>query len=434
MNEAIFWGIIDILTTMLSCTLYFWFIGKIAGGKKNIISVALAYAAFFILVTALRYVAIAPLFKYLFVLGVCDLFILLGYRISIKNLLIGNLCDMVFSLISEMLIVGILMGLNGYSIIEIIGGRGVVNVQAFLISKLVYFVLLVFVVRKMNPRAVRLNGKDMLLLIVQTIAYTVIMYAIIEITILYNRRDLYIVLVALSAAALVCYFISYLLTCSRAKDREIKEEYIKRQAYTEQQFKYYRRKEESGVSVQKLAHDMKHHILALQDMIKKSESVKAQNYLNKMEDILEENKRYFDTGCSIMDVILSEKVARAEQWGIKVNLLYEPECLREYEPVYLCSIMGNALDNAMRAVSKMEGGEKWIDIKIRLDKEKKVFIMVNNPYSGKLRKENGRYLTTKRDRKHHGLGLKCIEDAVNSFNGEMSILDEDNVFSLMIMI
>ncbi len=430
----IFWGIIDILMTILSGALYFWFINKISGGRKNIIFAALAYVSFFILVTVSRYLNMAPLFKSLFILGVCDLFILLGYRISIKDMLIGNLCSMVFSVFSEMLVAGALMGLKGYSIIEIISERGGVKVQAFLISKLIYFILLVYVVRKMNPQAVKLNKKDMLLLIIQTISYTITMYAIIEMTILNNREDLYIVLVALSATILVCYFISYLLTCSRAKDREIKEEYRKKQAYTEQQFRYNKLKEESRENVQKLAHDMKHHILALQDMIKRAESRKAQNYLNKMEDVLRENKRYFDTGCSTIDAILSEKMSQAEQSGIKVNVLYEPECLREYESMYLCSIMGNAFDNAIRAVSKMERGEKWIDIKIRLDKEKKVFLMVNNPYSGKLRKQDGRYFSTKKDKKHHGLGLKCIEDAVNSFNGEMSILDEDNVFSLMIMI
>lgn len=199
---------------------------------------------------------------------------------------------------------------------------------------------------------------------------------------------------------------------------------------------YHRMKEESKSNVQKLAHDMKHHILVIQEMIKKAEHVEALNYLNKIKVILKENNKYFDTGCLPMDMILSEKMFQAEQCGIKVNFLYEPECLREYEPMLLYSIIGNAFDNAIKAVNEMESGEKWIDIKIRMEMsiEDMILIIVNNPYSRKIKKEKKAYFTAKRNKTRHDLELRCIQDAVNGFHGEMSILEKDNVFSLMILI
>ena len=92
------------------------------------------------------------------------------------------------------------------------------------------------------------------------------------------------------------------------------------------------------------------------------------------------------------------------------------------------------VDNAIEAVEKFEQQEKrQIDVRI-YRKEQFVVINVINPLKESLIYEDGLPVTTKGNKRFHGFGLKSIKYMVKKCGGILNIKEENDCFSLMILI
>lgn len=95
-------------------------------------------------------------------------------------------------------------------------------------------------------------------------------------------------------------------------------------------------------------------------------------------------------------------------------------------------MLGNLLDNAITAVSKLTE-ERYINIIIKYDKG--LFILhIDNPFEGEVIKEKNAYIITKLDKCNHGIGLQSIKDVLEKYNGSMEIVHSKKVFSVTLFI
>jgi sensor histidine kinase regulating citrate/malate metabolism len=100
----------------------------------------------------------------------------------------------------------------------------------------------------------------------------------------------------------------------------------------------------------------------------------------------------------------------------------------------LCSVFGNALDNAIESALKIDDLEKRL-IKIAIySKNKLLLIRIENFFLNPLQIFNGNFLTTKKDTQYHGYGLKSIKSIVEKYGGSVSITTNNNWFRLVILI
>ena len=97
----------------------------------------------------------------------------------------------------------------------------------------------------------------------------------------------------------------------------------------------------------------------------------------------------------------------------------------------LTIILGNLLDNAIYAASRVET-DPYVDVKVKYDKGR-LLLQVYNPFEGEIIEEEGKLLTTKEDKERHGIGLINIEKVLKKYDGTMDIDYEDNVFSVTIL-
>ena len=96
--------------------------------------------------------------------------------------------------------------------------------------------------------------------------------------------------------------------------------------------------------------------------------------------------------------------------------------------VDMCILLGNLLDNAVEACSRMSAQtDRFIDVDIRL---KGMFLSVDiaNSYSGLLNVNGGRYLTTKLKQESHGLGISNVERVVKKYEGRLTFTHDDTTF------
>jgi sensor histidine kinase regulating citrate/malate metabolism len=101
------------------------------------------------------------------------------------------------------------------------------------------------------------------------------------------------------------------------------------------------------------------------------------------------------------------------------------------ESYQLNIIIGNLLENAIEAAGRSE--EKRLSLYVSTQRGM-LFINLSNSYNGTLRKNKGRFLSVKPDKRAHGLGLQNVKRMVREMNGEMLIEHDENDFSVKIML
>ncbi|MDE5823632.1 MAG: GHKL domain-containing protein [Lachnospiraceae bacterium] len=96
-------------------------------------------------------------------------------------------------------------------------------------------------------------------------------------------------------------------------------------------------------------------------------------------------------------------------------------------------MFGNLLDNALEACMEVEEGKRYVTLDASYKKEV-LMISVTNPYRGERRKNRaGKYVTTKKDRRSHGLGLSSVEQATEAYRGQVDADGQGGVFRVSVV-
>lgn len=78
-------------------------------------------------------------------------------------------------------------------------------------------------------------------------------------------------------------------------------------------------------------------------------------------------------------------------------------------------------------------GQRYISLEISYVKEL-LQICIRNSYHGIPRKDkSGRYITTKKDTLHHGIGLSSVEQAVSCYHGELAAEETGTEFRVSVV-
>lgn len=104
--------------------------------------------------------------------------------------------------------------------------------------------------------------------------------------------------------------------------------------------------------------------------------------------------------------------------------------------VDMVTILGNAVDNAVEALSQLpEGQERIVYIKTARYANMAV-LRISNQFAGRLDMSDGVLHTGKSDPNMHGIGLSSIQKAVKRYGGsaETEFENEGGWFRLMILI
>ena len=178
-------------------------------------------------------------------------------------------------------------------------------------------------------------------------------------------------------------------------------------------------------------HDYHNHIQTLLALCGDEERTKE--YLYKLNDDLTQVDTVIKTGNVMVDAILNSKLSLIASKNIQVNAkAHVPENLGISE-IDLCTIIGNLLDNALEAcMQQNEEEERFIRVNIGILKEQ-LYIAVHNSSKGALRKNKGRYLSTKKET-GHGFGLMRVDSIVEKHQGFLNRQDEDGVFATEILL
>ena len=195
----------------------------------------------------------------------------------------------------------------------------------------------------------------------------------------------------------------------------------------------FKKMEESYNRTREIRHDMKNHILCIKGIAENGNKSELLDYLEKMTDALEEATYVSVSKNSAVDAIINEKMLTAQKNGIPTHFDVMPLDSEGVPSMDICTILSNALDNAIEACVKLQNPkDRYIYVKINSDSG--IFISVSNPSLEAPKKLAGIITTTKADKDNHGLGLKSIKRTVDKHGGEMLVKYENGVFTLIAQI
>ena len=198
------------------------------------------------------------------------------------------------------------------------------------------------------------------------------------------------------------------------------------------QYEQFRNYQESEEMLHMMQHDLKHQIEGLRG---ETNEQKRQAWLDEMENELDKWWLPQRTGNPVFDTILSATYRKARQLDVRITCVADGSLLSTLHVADICTIFGNALDNAMESVVMIAEPERRL-IHVSVSAQKGfIFITVANTLGTTLiEAENNSLLTTKRDKKNHGYGLKGIKYVVGKYGGNVSYKAEDGWFRLNILI
>ena len=189
------------------------------------------------------------------------------------------------------------------------------------------------------------------------------------------------------------------------------------------QLTHYERMDELSKEIRKFRHDYKNHLRCIQAYINDRDFDGANRYLKNITNNEVINSDRFSSGNHIANAILNDKNATAQSVGAEIS--FTGNIASEISPMDLCTILFNALDNAIEACQDLpEGIERLINVKCAVTRNIQV-ISISNPNI----KE--RDLSTSKENKYeHGFGLNNIYKSVDRLGGEASISCMTPVFTL----
>lgn len=178
-------------------------------------------------------------------------------------------------------------------------------------------------------------------------------------------------------------------------------------------------------------HDLKHQIIAIRQ---ENNIEKKEQYLLDMENRIKMYQSVFQTGNQVLDVMLTTKAEYCSHNQIDFNCVADGKAVEFMDTMDICSIFGNALDNAIESVQKQEDPQKRLIRVAVYTKDQLTMIRFENYTQENLEVKNGLLNTTKKNKDYHGYGLKSIHSIVDKYGGTMTLNVEQNWFILRILI
>lgn len=162
------------------------------------------------------------------------------------------------------------------------------------------------------------------------------------------------------------------------------------------------------------AHDAKNHLTTIKNL---NNNPKIDTYIDKMTENLKMYSQICNSGNMILDVIISRYLIECEMKEIKFTFDVRLNNLSFVDDFDLVSIMDNLMDNALEAAEK--SAKKFITLETDHRNSYNV-IIITNSCDTPPKSNNGKLITTKPDKKIHGIGLNSVSSTLKKYNGDFS--------------
>jgi signal transduction histidine kinase len=299
---------------------------------------------------------------------------------------------------------------------------------------LMVFVLLYLVERKFTPTNsnLNINIKEMF----SAITIGIAAFAISNISYVYRNTpfsvrfdsEIFLVRTMVNLGGLAILYAHYI----QCLELRMKRELDTIQVVLQNHYAQYRLSRENIESLDRKYHDLKNQIIVIRA---EKNSDKQADYLNELEESIRIYESQYRTGNSVLDTVLTGKSLYCVNNGIEITCVANGKLLEFMDAMDICTIFGNALDNAIEHEIKIDDPQKRLIHLSLFSHSRFLLLRIENYFEGSLGEiADGIPATTKKDNNYHGYGLKSIRYSVKKYGGSLTIKQKKNWFDLTILI
>ena len=184
-------------------------------------------------------------------------------------------------------------------------------------------------------------------------------------------------------------------------------------------------------SMRSLKHDMKNHLMVTLSYLNDGDEEAARTYISQIVSKLNAIHSYIETGNSLLNHILNDKLSKARSLGIDIKAEVENLSFGKMESIDFSALFSNMLDNAIEACQKeVEEDDSFApEMAVKIYQNKGYdMIVVKNKISKSVLSSNSELTTTKDDDLNHGRGIPQIKSIVEKYEGLSDFYEEEGFF------
>jgi len=303
--------------------------------------------------------------------------------------------------------------------------------EELVVSKLILLVILKVCKRFIKPKGTNLPKPMIAVLLTLPVATFVVIMTMTYFDLLeYDHKNSIALLVAAMVLVVANIAFVYLLEWQMAELNRQKEEALRR-SQLENQVEYYKKTLEEKKRYNRMAHDLKNELFALQEIIKKDSASGIERIRSLCDGMFDQGVRY--TQNDALNALIYSKVSRLNKDEIAFSCRSVMSEKNAVDDMDLCVIVGNTLDNAIEACTGKGGGQR-IDMNF-LQQEDYLIYKIRNTSSlpdGTYSAED--FKTSKSDKDAHGFGIKSCKSMAEKYSGSFKITVKDGLFSVDVLL
>jgi len=195
---------------------------------------------------------------------------------------------------------------------------------------------------------------------------------------------------------------------------------------------YILQKQASDEVVKRLSHDLKHSLVGWRLLAEEKGDTDALRHISEYEHELSLS-RFINTENESANAIINQKHLEANQLNIEFQVDGAFHKDLTVNKIDLCSLIGNLLDNAIEAAAKAESQNlRYVKLSIRR-KGNLLILVVENGYTVQPVVRDGIFLTNKRDKTNHGIGMMSLKHISEKYSGATNYSFENDHFKASVM-
>ena len=204
------------------------------------------------------------------------------------------------------------------------------------------------------------------------------------------------------------------------------------QKQTEGQIAFYRELAERQQISNKTMHDLKNQMFALSEAMK-TDSDKTREIMENISGKIFAASPMTVTGIDAVDSLIFTKKQQMEFHGIRYEQSVHVAPGTSFDPLDLCVLLGNLLDNAIEANEKVEPDKRFVSLTIT-QKELWLSITITNAAAHAVKLDGKTIRTTKIQKELHGFGLNSVNDIAAKYQGNCTFRSTDHDFTACLIL
>lgn len=184
------------------------------------------------------------------------------------------------------------------------------------------------------------------------------------------------------------------------------------------------------IEITRRIHDFTHHLKALEVLSSQEHAEKTAQYTRSLLKTSYIEKNFCKSGNNIIDAVINCKTAEAETLSISFHYVVELSQPIQIDPVDICAILSNQIENAFEASQQISDATKRdVSVKIWIKNNSTLFFRVVNYVDSDPFSANPGLHTSKADSQGlHGLGLQNMEETAKKYGGALRSSYQDHCF------